>query len=238
VATRAATAGLPGLRWRLLHAGLADRHGVPWFRLRQAEAVAAFLLLAAAALVALHRPLTLLVPLSPVCLVLGYVLSLEMLRRLAAQRQERLRVELVRLLYGLAIFVAAGRPVDRALDRLAVRPGELAHELFLARQRQARGMDMNESLRVLAARCGGEEIREAVSLLIAARGDAVALDRVPAMLRALAESVRAHIRARRRAELARAMLRATAYGTLCGLPVIATTVLYPALHAVLQTVRP
>jgi len=91
---------------------------------------------------------------------------------------------------------------------------------------------------LLAARCGGEEIREAVSLIIAARGDAVALDRVPAMLRALAESVRAHIRARRRAELARAMLRATAYGTLCGLPVIATTVLYPALHAVLQTVQP
>jgi len=233
-----ATRGLPGLRWRLLHAGLAGAHGVPWFRLRQAEAVAAFVLMAAAVLLALRLPLYWLVPLSPACAVLGYLLSLEMLRRLTARRQDRLRVELVRTLYGLAIFVAAGRPIDRALDRLAVRPGELAHELFLARQRQARGMDMNASLRVMAARCGGEEMREAISLIIAARGDAVALDRVPGMLRALAESVRARIRARRRAEVARAMLRATAYGTLCGLPVIGTTVLYPALRAVLHAVAP
>src|SRR5438270_247976 len=78
----------------------------------------------------------------PAALLVGYILPLVHLRRRAAVRRERLRVELVGFLYGLAAFVVAGRPIDRALDRLAQRPGELVYELFKARELYFKGLDM------------------------------------------------------------------------------------------------
>jgi hypothetical protein len=228
-------AGLPGLRWRLLHAGLGHR-SVAWFRLQQAEAATAGLLGVGAVLLTLNVPL---VPggmlLLPAALLAGYTLPLVHLQQRAAARRERLRVELVGFLYGLAAFVVAGRPVDRALDRLAQRPGELAHELFKARELSFKGLDMAAALDVLVARCDTEEVRDAMSLVLAARDDNVDKSRVPRMLAALAETTRLGIRERRKVQVAYALLRTTALGTLLGLPVIGTALLFPvlthALHA-------
>jgi hypothetical protein len=50
----------------------------------------------------------------PAALLVGYVLPLVHLRRRAAVRRERLRVELVGFLYGLAAFVVAGPSTGRS----------------------------------------------------------------------------------------------------------------------------
>ena len=230
-------AGLPGLRWRLLHAGLGHR-SVAWFRLQQAEAAAAGLLGGGAVLLTLNVPL---VPggvlLLPAALLAGYALPLVHLRQRAAARRERLRVELVGVLYGLAAFVVAGRPIDRALDRLAQRPGELAHELFKARELYFKGLSMADALGVLTARCDTEEVRDAMSLVLAARDDDVDKSRIPTMLAALAETTRLGIRERRKVQVAYALLRTTALGTLLGLPVIGTALLFPVLTHALHALR-
>jgi hypothetical protein len=236
-AARVERAGLPGLHWRLLHAGLGHR-SVAWFRLQQAQATVAGLLGVGAVLLSLNLPLA---PsgllLLPAALLAGYALPLMQLTQRAAARRERLRVELVGLLYGLAAFVAAGRPLDRALDRLAQRPGELAHELFQARDLSFRGLSMAEALGVLAARCDTAEVRDALSLILAARDDAVDKRRIPRMLAALAETTRLGIRERRKVQVAYALLRTTALGTLLGLPVIGTALLFPVLSHALHVLH-
>jgi len=142
---------------------------------------------------------------------------------------------LVTFLYGLAALVVRGRPVERALDRLALRPGELAREVAFARELHVNGVPMGETLEVLAARCGSEEVREAMSLIAATLGGAVALDRAAAMFKDLAGSVRVMIDEKRREELAYAVLRATALGTAFGLPIVGVTLLYPVLASALRT---
>jgi hypothetical protein len=230
-------AGLPGLRWRLLHAGLGHR-SVAWFRLQQVEAATAGILGGAAVLQALDVPLAPgLLLLLPAALLVGYVLPHLHLRRRAAARRERLRVELCGFLYGLAAFVVAGRPIDRALDRLAQRPGELAYELFKARELYFKGLSMADALGVLVARCDTEEVRHAMSLVLAARDDDVDKSRIPKMLAALAETTRLGIRERRKVQVAYALLRTTALGTLLGLPVIGTALLFPVLTHALHALR-
>ncbi len=227
--------GLPGLRWKLLHAGFGHR-SVAWLRLQQAEMVAAVFIGGLALLSALDalQP-TVLALLLAVALAVGYVLPLARLEHRAMARRERLRVELVGFLYGLAAFVAAGRPLDRALDRLAQRPGELAYELFKARELYFQGLDMAEALGVLVARCDTEEVRDAMSLVLAARSDDVDKTRIPRMLAALADTTRMGLRERRKVRLAYALVRTTALGTLLGLPVIGTALLYPVVVHTLHT---
>lgn len=227
--------GLPGLRWALLHAGLGHR-SVLWLRLQQAEASVAMLVMAATILFALGLTVVPgLLLLLPAAILAGYALPLTLVKRRAAVRRERLRMELVGMLYGLAAFVVAGRPIDRALDRLAQRPGELAYELFKARELYFKGLDLSNALSVLVARCDTVEVRDAMSLILAARDDAVDKRRIPRMLTALAETTRLGIRERRRVRLAYALLRTTALGTLLGLPLIGTALLYPVLIHTLHT---
>jgi len=234
VARRADAAGIPRLRWLLLHAGQGHR-SIAWLRRQQAEATLVALLPAALALALGAGPVVAL-PLAPLAAVAGYHLPLLILRRQATARRARLRIELVTFLYGLAALVVRGRPVERALDRLALRPGELAREVAFARELHANGVPMGEALEVLAARCGGEEVRDAMSLIAATLGGAVALERAATMCGNLADSVGAAIEEGRKEELAYAVLRATALGTVLGLPIVGTTVLYPVLAAALRGV--
>ncbi len=234
VARRPATEGIPRLRWLLLHAGYGHR-SVAWLRRQQATALLAALLLGGVLPLALGvEPFALLL-LAPPALLAGYQLPLLALRRLAAARQARLRLELVTFLYGLAALVVRGRPVERALDRLALRPGELAREVAFARELHVNGVPMAEALEVLAARCGSEEVREAMSLIAATFGGAVPLERAALMFKDLAGGVRVMIDEQRREELAYAVLRATALGTALGLPIVGVTLLYPVLSTALRT---
>ncbi len=234
VAHRPATEGIPVLRWLLLHAGYGQR-SVAWLRRQQTKAMLAALLLGGALPLALGVEPVALLLLAPPALLAGYHLPLLALRRLAAARRARLRIELVTFLYGLAALVVRGRPVERALDRLALRPGELAREVTFARELHVNGVSMGEALEVLAARCGSEEVREAMSLIAATLGGAVPLERAAAMFKDLAGSVRTMIDEKRREELAYAVLRATALGTALGLPIIGVTLLYPVLASALRT---
>lgn len=234
VARRSAQEGIPALRWLLLHAGYGHR-SVAWLRRQQAKAMCAALLLGGALPLALGVEPVALLLLAPPALLAGYYLPRLALRRLAAARRARLRIELVTFLYGLAALVVRGRPVERALDRLALRPGELAREVAFARELHVNGVSMGEALEVLAARCGSEEVREAMSLIAATLGGAVPLERAAAMFKDLAGSVRTMIDEKRREELAYAVLRATALGTALGLPIIGVTLLYPVLAGALRT---
>jgi len=234
VAHRPATEGIPRLRWLLLHAGYGHR-SIAWLRRQQAKAMLAALLLGGALPLACGVEPVALLLLAPPALLAGYYLPLLALRRLAHARWARLRLELVTFLYGLAALVVRGRPVERALDRLALRPGELAHEVAFARELHVNGVPMAEALEVLAARCGSEEVREAMSLIAATLGGAVPLERAAAMFKDLAGSVRVMIDEKRREELAYAVLRATALGTALGLPIIGVTLLYPVLASALHT---
>lgn len=234
IARQPTTEGISRLRWLLLHAGYGHR-SVAWLRRQQVKAMLAALLLGSVVPLALGlAPVTLLL-LVPPALLVGYHLPLLALRRLAATRRARLRIELVTFLYGLAALVVRGRPVERALDRLALRPGELAREVAFARELHVNGVPMAEALEVLAARCGSEEVREAMSLIAATLGGAVPLERAAAMFKDLAGSVRVMIDEKRREELAYAVLRATALGTVLGLPIVAVTLLYPILATALRT---
>jgi len=234
VARRADEAGILRLRWLLLHAGQGHR-SIAWLRRQQAEATLVALLPAGTLALALGAGPVVALPLMPLAVVVGYHLPLLILRRQATARRARLRLELVTFLYGLAALVVRGRPVERALDRLALRPGELAREMVFARELHANGVPMGEALEILAARCGGEEVRDAMSLIAATLGGAVALERAAAMCGDLADSVGATIEEGRKEELAHAVLRATALGTVLGLPIVGTTVLYPVLAAALRT---
>ncbi len=233
VTRRPAAEGIPRLRWLLLHAGYGHR-SVVWLRRQQAKALLAALLLGGVLPLALGGDLLALLLLALPALLAGYHLPLLALRRLAHARQARLRLELVTFLYGLAALVVRGRPVERALDRLALRPGELAREVAFARELHVNGVPMAEALEVLAARCGGEEVREAMSLVAATLGGAVPLERAAAMFKDLAGSVRVMIDEKRRDELAYAVLRATALGTALGLPIVGVTLLYPVLAGALR----
>lgn len=95
-------------------------------------------------------------------------------------------------------------------------------------------MTANHTLEVLAARCGSEEVREAMSLVAATLGGAVPLERAAAMFTDLAGSVRALIDEKRREDLAYAVLRATVLGTALGLPIVGVTLLYPILAQALR----
>jgi len=228
VARRPAEVGIPRLRWLLLHAGQGQR-SIGWLRVQQAEATGAALLLGVVTPLALGIAPLALALLAPLCLIAGYHLPLLLLRRQVRVRRTRLRLELVTLLYGLAALVVRGRPVERALDRLALRPGELAREVAFARDLHFEGTPMDEALEILAARCGGEEVRDAMSLVAAALGGEVTLERAATMFKDLAGSVRVMIDERRREDLAYAVLRATALGTALGLPIVGTTLLYPVI---------
>ncbi len=234
VGRRADEAGVPRLRWLLLHAGQGHR-SIAWLRRQQAEATLVALLPAATLALALGAGPVVALPLMPLAVVAGYHLPLLILRRQATARRARLRLELVTFLYGLAALVVRGRPVERALDRLALRPGELAREVAFARELHANGVPMGEALEILAARCGGEEVRDAMSLMAATLGGVVALERAATMFGDLAGSVGAAIEEGRKEELAYAVLRATALGTVLGLPIVGTTVLYPVLAAALRS---
>ena len=94
---------------------------------------------------------------------------------------------------------------------------------------------MDEALEILAARCGGEEVRDAMSLVAAALDGEVTLERAATMFKDLAGSVRVMIDERRREELAYAVLRATALGTVLGLPIVGTTLLYPVIANAVRT---
>lgn len=234
VARRAEARGIGRLRWLLLHAGYGHR-SITWLRAQQVEATLAVLILSGTLAVVLALPFLIMLAVVPLALVVGYHLPLFVLERQSRARQARLRIELITFLYGLSALVVRGRPVERAMDRLALRPGELAREVSFARELHLNGLPMDEALEVLAARCGGEEVREAMSLIAATLSGAVALDRAAAMFTDLAGSVRAMIDERRREELAYAVLRATALGTALGLPIIGTTLLYPVLSSTLRT---
>lgn len=234
VARRPADAGIPRLRWLLLHAGQGHR-SISWLRARQAGTAVSLVLLGVVSLLALGLdPLSSLLA-APPTLLAGYHLPIVALRRQAVARRARLRIELVTLLYGLASLVVRGRPVERALDRLALRPGELTREVAFARELHFEGTSMGEALEILAARCGSEEVRDAMSLIAAAIGGDIALERAAVMFKDLAGSVRVMIDERRREELAYAVLRATALGTVLGLPIVGTTLLYPVLAGALRT---
>lgn len=234
VARRPAQDGIPRLRWVLLHAGQGQR-SIAWLRRQQATATLATLLIGGALTLALDlTPLASLV-LVPPALVVGYHFPLVVLRRQARARRARLRGELVTFLYGLAALVVRGRPVERALDRLAQRPGELAREVAFARELHFSGVSMAETLEVLAARCGSEEVRDAMSLVAATLGGTVPLERAAAMFKDVADSVRHAIEEGRREDLAYAVLRSTGIGTLFGLFIAGTTVLYPVLSQALRS---
>lgn len=234
VARRPVEQGISRLRWLLLHAGYGHR-SIAWLRLQQAKVMISISLVGAALPLSLGvAPIALLL-IVPAALLAGYYLPLIALQRLAVGRRARLRLELVTFLYGLAALIVRGRPVERSLDRLASRPGELAHEVAFARELHVNGVPMLEALEVLAARCGSEEVREAMSLIAATLGGAVPLERAAIMFRDLAGSVRVMIDEKRREELAYAVLRATALGTVLGLPIVGVTLLYPVLSTALRT---
>ncbi len=234
VARRPAEAGIPRLRWLLLHAGDGQR-SIAWLRLQQVEATVAALVIAGATGLALgFAPATYFL-LAPLALLAGQRVPLFVLARRAKARRARLRIELVTFLYGLASLVVRGRPVERALDRLALRPGELAREVAFARDLHFDGTPMDEALEILAARCGSEEVRDAVSLVAATLGGAVALERAAAMFKDLADSISHAIDEGRKEELAYAVLRFTGLGTILGLFIAGTTVLYPVLSQVLRS---
>ncbi len=234
VARRPAEAGIPRLRWLLLHAGDGQR-SIAWLRLQQVEATLAALFITGATGLALGlAPATDLL-LAPPALLAGQRLPLLVLARRARARRARLRIELVTFLYGLASLVVRGRPVERALDRLALRPGELAREVSFARELHFDGTPMDEALEILAARCGSEEVRDAASLVAASLGGAVALERAAAMFKDLADSIGHAIDEGRKEELAYAVLRFTGLGTILGLFIAGTTVLYPVLSQAMRS---
>jgi len=234
--TRVATQGLPALRWPLLHAGLGHR-SLLWFRVKQCEGgVTAAALGAGFAVTLAHRPVALLGPVVLVTFTLGCLLSERALARLAAARRRRLCVQLVSLLYGLGASIAGGRPVAVALDRVAVRQGELFREVYRARQLEAYGVKRSEALAALVVRCDTPEVQTAVSLILTVDEGKLAGERAPALLRELATMTRTAIRERRKVELAYALLRSTAIGTVSALPVLGTVILYPVLSRLLTVV--
>ncbi len=237
VARRPAEVGIPRLRWLLLHAG-GGRRSIAWLRLQQAEATLAALVVAGAIGLAWGLTPTASLLLAPPALLAGQRLPLLVLARRARARRARLRIELVTVLYGLAALVVRGRPVERALDRLALRPGDLAQEVAFARELHFDGTPMDEALEILAARCGSEEVRDAMSLVAAALGGAVALERAAAMFKDLADSISHAIDEGRKEELAYAILRFTGLGTILGLFIAGTTVLYPVLAQALRSLVP
>jgi len=234
VARRPAAAGIPRLRWLLLHAGDGQR-SIAWLRLQQVEATVAALVIAGATGLALGLVPATYCLLAPLALLAGQRVPLLVLARRARTRRARLRIELVTFLYGLASLVVRGRPVERALDRLALRPGELAREVAFARDLHFDGTPMDEALEILAARCGSEEVRDAMSLIAATLGGAVALERAAAMFKDLADSISHAIDEGRKEELAYAVLRFTGVGTILGLFIAGTTVLYPVLSQALRS---
>jgi len=234
VARRPAEAGVSRLRWLLLHAGDGQR-SIAWLRRQQVEATIAALVIAGATVLALGLAPTTDLLLAPPALLAGQRVPLLVLTRRARARRARLRIELVTFLYGLASLVVRGRPVERALDRLALRPGELAREVAFARDLYFDGTPMDEALEILAARCGSEEVRDAVSLVAATLGGAVALERAAAMFKDLADSISHAIDEGRKEELAYAVLRFTGVGTILGLFIAGTTVLYPVLSQALRS---
>jgi len=229
--TRVATQGLPALRWRMLHAGMGERSLV-WFRVKQLEIGLTAAALGAGIAIALHRP-ALLVPIVPVTFAVGVVLPERSLARLAATRRQRLCIELVALLYALGAYIAGGRPVPVALDRVALRRGELFREVYRARELEARGVKRSEALAALVVRCDTPEVRTAVSLILTVDEGKITGERVPLMFRDLAAMTRATIRERRKVELAYALLRSTAIGTLSALPVLGAVILYPVVNRLL-----
>jgi len=234
--TRVAMQGLPALRWRLLHAGLGHR-SLLWFRVKQLEVGLTVAALGAGFVLALHRPVALLGAVVPLTFALGCLVPERALARLAAARRRRLCVQLVSLLYGLGAYIAGGRPVAVALDRVAVRRGELFHEIYRARQLEAYGVKRSEALAALVVRCDTPEVRTAVSLILTVDEGKIAGERAPVLFRELAAMTRTAIRERRKVELAYALLRSTAIGTVSALPVLGTVILYPVLSRLL-TVLP
>lgn len=230
--TQVATQGLPALRWRLLRAGLGHR-SLLWFRVKQLEVGLTAAALGAGFVLALHRPAALLGPVVPLAFIVGCLVPERALARLATARRRRLCVQLVSLLYGLGASIAGGRPVAVALDRVAVRQGELFREVYRARQLEAYGVKRSEALAALVIRCDTPEVQTAVSLILTVDEGKLAGERVPVLFRELAAMTRTAIRERRKIELAYALLRSTAIGTVSALPVLGTVILYPVLSRLL-----
>lgn len=228
-------AGVPGLRWKLYHAGWGDR-SVLWYRGQQILAAGGMLVWSVIAIDVAALPASLFGISILLALLTGHRGPRLMLDRRIARRQERLRRQLVPFLYGMAAFLAAGQSIDWCLDRLSERPGELAAELRDARLWQFRGAyTLLDGLDRFVARCGTPEVRDALLLIIAARDDAIRRDHAPRLLTEQAELVRAGIRERRKIAAAHAALRTVSLGTMLALPVIGTAVLYPALNQTLRT---
>jgi Flp pilus assembly protein TadB len=221
------------LRWRLLHAGLGETRSVNWLRRQQLGAGTVLALVCGVVTWRLALPPLVLLVAVPLSYLTGAFVVLAWLARLAAARRDRLRVELVGILYALAAFAVAGRPVDRALDRIAERPGELAREIRMARLSHFRtGVPMDVALRILVARCDTLEVEVAMGIIIAARGGEIA--RLHRVLVDLAEETRRQIGEARKVRLAYAVIRSTALGTFLSLPILGITLLFPVLGGMLH----
>lgn len=220
--------GIPGLRWRLLHAGRGDTT-ILAFRARQGLYALVLASLAALALAAAEVPVLFVIPLLPAAGALAVYASLARLRREALARRARLRIQLVTVLHRLASYVARGRSVEYALDQIGRGDGELCREIAKARELHFAGQSMPEALAVMAARCDTAQVSSAASLIVEALDGGVALKEVPGMVKRLAKTTRGTVEASRKAELEYAILRMTGIGTVIGLPIILVTILYPLL---------
>jgi len=225
--------GARALRWRLVRAGEGQRP-LAWVRRRQ---------LAVASLFALFALLTLLsavtgllpAPALPVLLLLcaaaGVALPLVDLAYRARTRRERLRHELVDLLYALATLVGAGLTLESSLYEVVSTDGELAAELRAVLNLRGVGVSLDETLDLLAERCATAAVTGALRRMTTARGSGA---RMAPTLREMAEATQRDLREERRVQKARALLTTTALLALTGLPPLLVALLYPIAVAALQ----
>ena len=159
------TSEMGKLQQRLVQAGYRSHDAiVVFFGLRLGIAMIAFAALATPVLV---RP-NLLNALAGAAL--GYLLPGMALGRLAANRQQRLRLALPDALDLLVVSVEAGLGLDQALqrvaDEIAFAHRELSDELRLVNLELRAGKARTDALRALADRTGVDDLSSLVAMLV------------------------------------------------------------------------
>lgn len=233
----AASAGMGGLPLRLRRAGIP---AVPaalvqyWAAKVFCACLAAILVLAIFAIRSLPPSLSgLLAPLAA-----GFFLPDLMLLVATRRRQAEIRRSTSFLLDLMVALLRAGLPLDRALFR-AARDGfpdgnPLADEILQIEVEVGAGKDRGSAFYALADRTGVDELRAlAAAIHIGLRSGAPIED--------MLESQADMLRDRRREESVRRLNASSAFSVLpvilCGLPVFAVVVYFPAFLEILETLK-
>lgn len=170
---------------------------------------------------------------------LGWVLPRFALRRLAAQRAQRIGLSLPDVLDLLVICVEAGMGLEQALQRVAqelhaVHP-DLCGELELLTLETRAGIARPEALRNLTLRCGVDDLRMLTAVLIQTDRFGTSVAQV---LRVQSDSLRVERRQRAEEAAAKLSIKMLPVLALFLFPAVMIVVLGPAAIALIRHLGP